>query len=157
MAVLAGRVQRREPRPVLDVDVGPRRAQQRHRLTEPALRHRVLLISLSLTSLSNTHLGGEVERGQAVSLVLVIHGGPGLKQQPRQLQVTSGRGQLQGGPGNRIYNSRYCLEKIFPVHLPPQSRMLGSQPRSMSAATEATCPACAATCSAVWPVWGGGG
>ena len=38
MAVLAGRVQRREPRPVLDVDVGPRRAQQGHRLTEPALR-----------------------------------------------------------------------------------------------------------------------
>ena len=102
MAVLAGRVQRREPRPVLDVDVGPRRAQQGHGLTEPALHHSVLLISLSLTSLSNTHLGGEVERGQAVSLVLVIHGGPGLQQQPRQLQVTSGRGQLKGGPGQQI-------------------------------------------------------
>ena len=103
MAVLAGRVQRREPRPVLDVDVGPRRAQQGHRLAEPALHHSVLLISLSLMiALSNTHLGGEVERGQAVSLVLVIHCRPGLQQQPRQLQVTSGRGQLQGGPGQQV-------------------------------------------------------
>ena len=62
----------------------------------------MLLINLSLTSLSNTHLGGEVERGQAVSLVLVIHGGSGLQQQPRQLQVTPGRGQLQGGPGQQV-------------------------------------------------------
>ena len=105
MAVLAGRVQRREPRPVLDVDVGPRRAQQRHGLTEPALHHSVLLIPDDSTnfSLSNTHLGGEVERGQAVSLVLVIHGGPGLQQQPRQLQVTSGRGQLQSRPGHKVH------------------------------------------------------
>ena len=57
-------------------DIGPVVTQQLHSPAEPPG-------------------GGHVEGGQPVQLVLVIHPGPGLHQQPRSVQVTPGTRQVE--------------------------------------------------------------
>ena len=100
VTVLTRQVKSSTPVPVLDEHIGAVVTEELHGPAEPPG-------------------GGHVEGGQPVKLVLAIHPGPGLHQQPRSLQVTSGTRQVEGGApslGRRGFIDKH-MYMTFKTHI----------------------------------------